>query len=277
MGSDDRFAIYPTCHVSSQTLFMRGNNGKLGGRDNAGRNTSGDNVARDTEGAESKESSTKRENLPWLLSLTKTTALLAGRLAATLVVGDCGISPYLESYFRSPAYARWMGSDIFAGGCDPFYEKVMLAPLDIASEFKSTSLGLAVQAKASVDCLGVVPVAVRGAVCSRSELAVFLEEVVSGHGKGGIFVAWLGEALASSNAAYLVVKRQTATGRDGRALERAERAMLAAMLRHTGLDGDAALFGSQLERQSGESGGTDCRAPPRRFTGLWKRSAEVKR
>lgn len=241
---------------------MRGENGKLGGGGVTCRNPNGDQGTAETEGG-SKESFTyDHQALPWLLSLAKTTALLAGRLAATLVVGDCGISPFLESYFRSPIYSSWLESDLFAGGCSPCYEALMLAPLDMACQVVNSGLETAAKDKTLI-----IP---------RNESAGFLEGVTGGFGKGGRFVSWLRGAFAPSDTAYRVIKRQATAGRDGDALELTERALVAAILTHAGLDGYAALFSAQLEGQGGDSVMKNHKEPPQRFATLWKCMAEVR-
>lgn len=241
---------------------MRGENGKLGGGGIACRNSSGDQATAET-GVGSKEDCTHdHQALPWLLSLAKTTALLAGRLAATLVVGDCGISPFLESYFRSPTYSTWLESDLFAGGCSPCYEELTLAPLDVACRVANVGLEAAASDK--------IPVIARNGVDD------FLEGVAGGFGKGGRFVSWLRGAFAPSDTAYRVIKRQATAGRDGGALELAEGALVAAVLKHGGLDGYAAIFSAQLEDQGGDSARRNCQAPPRRFAALWRCTAEVR-
>lgn len=217
-------------------------------------------------------------NLPWLLSLAKTTAMLAGRMAATIVVGDSGISPFLELYFRSPIYSSWLESDLFKGGCDPSYECLMLGPLEFSSRDESCDVGVSDAANSCKASLIGVPVPRSITKRSRDKLDEFLEGVASGNGRGGRLVAWLAKAATQSNAAYRIIKHQASTGRDGRALERVERAMLAAMLRHGGLGGDAALFSASLKvREDGNDGfGGVYREPPRRLAVLWKLTAEVR-
>lgn len=217
----------------------------------------------------------ENEKLPWLLSLAKTAAMLAGRMAATVVVGDSGISPFLEQYFRSPIYSSWLESDLFKGGCDPSYEGVMLVPLEISSRDEAVELEVSVAEHSRNDSLVGVSVPQSVAEHSRDRLDEFLEEITSGNGQGGRLVAWLAKALKPSNAAYRTVKHQASMGRDGRALERVERAMLAAMLRHGGLDGDAAMFSASLKRPGNDGCGGVCREPPRRLAALWKFTAEV--
>lgn len=267
--------------LSSQTLFVRGENGKLGAGGTTGRCGNGKPAPLDTETGRKSPVGTRHNshNLPWLLSLAKTTALLAGRLAATLVVGDCGISPILESFARSSVYASWMESDLLAGGCDPSYEWLMVAPLDTASQDGSTDRG-----GGSVVVTAPVISATGGLVhtsepsVSREKLDQFLEGVADGCGEGGGFAAWLCEVHAPTDTAYRLIKRQAAAGRDGGALERAERAMLAAMLKHGGLDGDAALFSARFQLERGGGKVKDhSRKPPRRFALLSKRMAEVRR
>lgn len=259
---------------------MRGENGKLGGGGTAGRNGNGHVNSASVEAGAGPEGTHSgkcdSQNLPWLLSLAKTTALLAGRMAATVVVGDSGMSPFLEEYFRSPAYSTWLESDLFKGGCDPSYEGLMLAPLDITS--RDDNADLRVSAAANMRNVSLVGVAVTASdeMRSRHELDVFLEGMASGNGQGCRFVEWLAEALAPSNTAYRIIKRQATTGEDGRALARVERAMMAAMLRQGGLDGDAALFSAHLERQGDNGTRRKSEKPPRRFAALWKSTATVR-
>lgn len=269
--------IQPQQLLYTQTLFMRGENGKLGGGAATGRNSNPDLAAVET-GAGLKGAAGVTydiQNLPWLLSLAKTTSLLAGRLAATLVVGDCGISPFLESCFRAPSYAKWLNSDLLTGGYDPFYQELVLAPLDITSQVANGDSWISVPVKTSVVRLDNASVPMSGVARSRDKLSEFLEEVASGYGQGGRFATWLNVVFTPSNAAYQVIKRQAMAGHDGAALERAERAIMAAMLRHGGLDGDAALFCARLERQSIGGVEEERRKPPRRFEALWKSTAEV--
>lgn len=217
---------------------------------------------------------------PWLLSLTKTSALLAGQLGAVLVVGDCGLSPFLEPLFRSPAYAGWMKSDLFSGGCDPSYKSLLLSPLSIVSEDESDPFGedlappgILSQSESRV---GVMPN--RGIISSSAERADFLEEVAGGYGRGGQFAVWLYNTYASTDTAYRVIQRQAARGRDGEALASVERAMIAALLRHGCLDGDAAALSAHLDVHLGSGVVRKDRPgkPPRRFEVLWKSVAEVR-
>ncbi|CAM9751893.1 unnamed protein product [Scytosiphon promiscuus] len=259
-----------------QTSFMRGENGKLGGGGTAGRNG---NVGAGTAEAGTEPGASFGEkfdtaNLPWLLSLAKTTAILAGRMAATIVVGCCGISPFLEHYFRSPIYSSWLESDLFKGGCDPSYDGLMLEPLETSSRDEFVDLEVPV---AGNSCKPLPTVPISPAKGSRDKLDGFLEDIACGKGQGGRLVAWLARAGAPSNAAYRIIKHQARKGRDGIALERVERAMLAAMLRHGGLDGDAALFSASLKHPKGGQNGLGGinREPPRRLTTLWKLTAET--
>lgn len=256
--------LYHNPGNNDQALFIRGESGKLGGGQAAAEEGVGSNGT-----AGGKYDS---QDLPWLLSLAKTTALLAGRLATTLLVGDCGISPFLESYFRSPIYASWLESELLAGGFDASYERLVLAPLDIFSDDGNTNPEVAEMCKPI--CTALAPGNIKR---SREKIPGFLEEVTGGYGCGGRFAVWLRDVLAPSGAAYWVIKRQAAAGRDGEALGRAERALLAAMLKHGGLEGDAALISDRLECQGSESAGKRPGDPPRRFKDLWKSTAEVKK
>lgn len=259
-----------------QTLFTRDENGKLGGGGITDRQANGETVeVAESEVTAFKSGRTKgdRKNIPWLLTLTKTTASLVGRLAATLVIGDCAISPYLENYFSSPAYATWLESNLFSAGCDPYYERLLLEPLDVSSRDADSHV-LMPKSPTNSPCGG--PPVTSGIIFSRQKLGEFVEEVAGGFGKGGRFVTWLHEALYPVNSAYQMVKRQASAGKDGKALERAERAMMAAMLRHSGLDGEAALFSVQLERRGGVDKMKGCTMPPRRFTHLWKAVPEAR-
>ena len=259
---------------------MRGENGKLGGGGTIGRNGNGHTnpAAADAGMGLQGTPSAKCDsvNLPWLLSLAKTTALLAGKMASTVVVGDSGVSPFLESYYRSPVYSSWLESDLLKGGCDPSCEGLMLAPLNITSRAESPNTRTPDAGGTSGISSGCVVGKSREGRHSRERLDEFLEGMASGNGQGGLFVTWLTEALAPSNAAYRIVKHQAAKGQDGGALTRVERAMMAALLRHGGLDGDAALFSARLDRQGGGDSRHGTREPPRRFAALWKSTAEVK-
>lgn len=256
---------------------MRGENGKLGGGGTTGRNGNGHaNPAVVEAGADPKgtpSGNCDSQKLPWLLSLAKTTALLAGKMAATVLIGDSGISPFLEDYFRSPVYAGLLESDLFKGGCDSSYGGLMLGPFDITSHGGKSDPGVPVAAKTPDD---VDVVTASDETHSRGNLDDFLEGVASGSGQGGLFVAWLAKALAPSNTAYRVVKHQAMAGQDGRALARVERVMMAAMLRHGGLDGDAALFSASLGRRGGGGDRENTREPPGKFAALWKITAEVR-
>lgn len=260
-----------------QTLFTRDENGKLGRGGIVDRQANGETTtaAAELEMPALKSSSTKGDsrNIPWLLTLTKTAASLAGRLAATLVIGDCTTSPFLENYFGSPAYENWLESNLFSAGCDPFYEQLLLEPLDVSS--RDVDYRVLMSKSPTKSPCGRPPVT-RGITFSRRELGEFVEEVTGGFGKGGRFVTWLHAALYPINSAYRMVKRQASAGKDGKALERAERAMMAAMLRHSGLDGEAALFSVQLERRSDVDKMKGCTMPPRRFTRLWKAVSEAR-
>lgn len=265
--------------LTSQTLFARGDNGKLGAGGSGSRCSNGKSVPLEAETGRKSPVGTRHNshNLPWLLSLAKTTALLAGRLAGTLVVGDCGISPILESFARSPVYASWMKSDLFAGGCDAPYERMMVGPLDTANKDGSTGRGISVVVTAPVISASGGLVHSSDPAASREKLDQFLEEVADGCGQGGRFAAWLSEVHAPTDMAYRIVKRQAAAGRDGEALERTERAMLAAMLKHGGLEGDAALFSARFQlEQGGDSTKDYSGKPPRRLVLLSKRMAEVR-
>lgn len=266
---------------AQQSSFMRGENGKLGGGGGLNRNCSG-NGNSTLSGSEAgvglagtPPTANESLNLPWLLSLAKTVAILAGRMAATIVVGDSGISPFLEKYYRSPAYSSWLESDLLKDGCDPSYESLMLAPLNVTSRDGSSSVGIPRAVNTHNVSLGGVTVPTSDVPRSRKINDEFLEGVASGNGQGGRFATWLAEALAPSNAAYRIIKRQAETGRDGRALARVEGAMMAAMLRHGGLDGDAVLFSAYLEHQGRDGAVTRGRRPPRRLAALWKSTAEV--
>lgn len=270
-----------------QACFTRGENGKLG----AGGGECDRRGEEKSPGAEPGTTGSKVLNnwvdhgsLPWLLSLAKTTTLLAGRYAATLTVGNCGISPFLESYFRSPTYRQWLKSDLLSGGCDPSYEALMLTPID-ANSGEDASSCLENNIRAAVPETNACSTShfqwVRNAMPSRREVADFLEEVAGGYGRGGRFSVWLGETLAPSDAAYRIIKRQATTGRNGGLLRNAERVMLAAMLKHADLDRDAVLFSSALVKRRESGGdetpnGTTIRPPPRKFALLWKSMAEVK-
>lgn len=260
-----------------QTSFMRGENGKLGGGGTTGRNGNGHtNPAVMEAGAGPKETpsgSCDSQKLPWLLSLAKTTALLAGEMAATVVVGDSGVSSFLEDYFRLPVYSSWLESDLFKGGCDSSYDGLMLGPLDITSQGEISDLGVPIAANTPN---GGVVVTASDETRSRGKLDEFLEGVASGSGQGGLFMAWLAKALAPSNTAYRIVKHQAITGQDGRALALVERVMMAALLRHSGLDGAAALFSACLGRRGGDGDRRNRREPPGRFAALWKITAEVR-
>lgn len=232
---------------------------------------------------------TDHRHLPWLLSLAKTTAMLAGRCAATLTVGNCGISPYLETYFRSPAYSFWLESDLFAGGFDPTYESLVLAPIETANRGVADSYlesRVEVPPRELNDTSVSASQSTRSVMPSDSQLAEFLEEVASGHGRGGQFAAWLREAFSPSDAAYQMIKRQAYAGADGELLDNAERAILAALLKHGNLDGDAMLITFtlvKLRKRGGADdtcGGDTCGSipvgiRPRRFSFLWKSVAKV--
>lgn len=275
--------LLSTVHIelcAIQTGFMRGENGKLGGGGTAGRNGNGHLNSASVETGTGPKGTHSRdfdsENLPWLLSLAKTSAFLAGKMAATVVVGDSGISPFLEEYFRSPAYSTCLESDLFKGGCDPSYEALMLAPLDIAGRDENSDLRVFAAANTRDVSLGRAAVTASDEIRSRHELDVFLEGMASGNGQGFRFVEWLAGAMAPSNTAYRIIKRQATTGQDGRALARVERVMMAAMLRQGGLDGDAALFSARLERRGDNGTRRKSEKPPRRFAALWKSTAAVR-
>ena len=263
--------------VLAQALFTRGESGKLGGERmiTGGRHSHGKEVVIQSEAAASKDRSSMAndEKLSWLLTLAKTTASLAGRLAATLVIGDCGISPFLETYFSAPAYATWMESDLFSAGCDPFYESLLLAPLDISSQDESSCV---TTTKPPVTSTRGGSPATSGFTAHWPKRNEFVEEVAGGYGTGGRFLIWVSEALCPLNASYRVIKRQASAGQDGSALERAERAMMAAMLRHAGLDGEAAFFSFQLDRRDGVDEAKGFRMVPRRFARLWKAVSEAR-
>lgn len=224
--------------------------------------------------------------------------MLAGRCAATQTVGNCGISSYLETYFRSPAYLLWLESDLFSGGFDTTYESLVLASIE------ATNIGIAdshlerrVEAplrEESESSISASP-SIRSMIPSDNQLTEFLEEVAGGHGRGGQFAAWLREVCAPSDAAYRMIKRQAYTGADGSLLDHAERAILAALLKHGNLDGDAMLMSSALIKVCkgagagtgactgiGKSHGSDTcgsmpiRNLPRRFSFLWKSVAKVR-
>lgn len=206
--------------------------------------------------------------------------MLAGRCAATLTVGNCGISPFLENYFRSPVYSVWLESDLFAGGCNPTYESLSLAPIEAASTkfahscFAPTCVDNEPSDPTSESTGRIMP--------SANELAKFLEDMVGGHGRGGQFASWLREAFAPSDIAYQMIKRQAHAGADGVSLDNAERAMLAAMLKHGGLGVDAMLISSTLGDicKDGDAGDARGRAltrkPPRRLGVLWTSVAKVR-
>lgn len=264
-----------------QSSFMRGENGKLGGGGGLSRNSNG-NGNSNISGSEAgmgltgtQPTACDNQNLPWLLSLAKTVAMLAGRMAATIVVGDSGVSPFLEKYYCSPAYSSWLASDLLKDGCDPSYEGLMLAPLDVTSRDGSSSVGIPPAVNTHNVSLGGFTVPTSDVSRSRKRNDDFLEGVASGNGQGGRFASWLAEALAPSNAAYRIIKRQAETGPDGRALARVERTMMAAMLRHGGLDGDAILFSACWEHQGRDEAVRRDRQPPRRLAALWKSTAEV--
>lgn len=258
---------------------MRGDNGKLGAGGTGSRCSKGKNAHLEAETGRKSPVGARHNshNLPWLLSLAKTTALLAGRLAATLVVGDCGISPILESFARSPVYASWMESDLLTGGCDVSYERMMVAPLDTANKDGLTGRGVSVVVTAPVISTSGGLVHSSDPAASQEKLDQFLEEVADGCGQGGRFAAWLSKVHAPTDMAYRLIKRQAKAGRDGEALERTERAMLAAMLKHGGLEGDAALFSARFQLERGDDDAKDYSGkPPRRFVLLSKRMAEVR-
>lgn len=206
--------------------------------------------------------------------------MLAGRCAATLTVGNCGISPYLENYFRSPVYSVWLESDLFAGGCDPTYESLSLAPIEAAS----TRFAHSCFAPQRVDNEPSVPgfESTGKVMPSANQLAKFLEDMVGGHGRGGQFAGWVREAFAPSDIAYQMIKRQAHAGADRVSLDNAERAMLAAMLKHGGLDADAMLISSKLGDvcKNGSAGDARGRAlirkPPRWLGVLWASVAKVR-
>lgn len=259
-----------------QASFMRGENGKLGGGGTIGRNGNGHASAAVVDtGAGHKGTpggNFDSQKLPWLLSLAKTTALLAGKMAATVVVGDSGVSPFLEDYFRSPVYSSWLESDLLKGGCDPYYEGLLLGPLDITSQGERPDLRVPVEA--NTPNRGVV-VTASDEKRSRGKVNEFLEGVASGSGQGGLFMAWLAKGLTPTNTAYRIVKQQAMAGPDGKALARVERAMMAAMLRQGGLDGLAALFSACLGRRGGDGDRRTRQEPPERLAALWKTTAEV--
>lgn len=249
---------------------MRGENGKLGGGGAIGRN--GNSHANPTvaeAGAGPKGNPSGNCNshkIPWLLSLAKTTALLAGKMAATVVVGNSGVSPFLEDYFRSPVYSSWLESDLLKGGCNPSYEGLMLGSRGTTSQCEISDLRDSVAAN-TPNGSDESP--------SRGKLDEFLEDVASGSSQGGLFMAWLAKALAPSNTAYRIVKHQAMAGQDGRALARVERGMMAAMLRHGGLDGVAASFSACLGYGGGIGDQRSRREPPARLAALWKVTSEV--
>lgn len=258
---------------------MRGENGKLGGGGAIGRNGNGHTNPAATDAGVGLKGTPKSDslNLPWLLSLAKTSALLAGKMASTVVVGDSGVSPFLENYYRSPIYSTWLESDLMKGGCNPSYECLMLAPLNITSRAESPNARVPFAGNTPDVSMACVVGETGDGTHSRDRLDEFLEGMASGNGQGGLFVAWLAEGLAPSNTAYGIVKRQAAIGQDGKALARVERAMMAALLRHGGLDGDAALFSARLEHQGGGDNRKGSKEPPRRLAALWKSTAEVKK
>lgn len=257
---------------------MRGENGKLGAGGNAGRCSNGKPAPLETETGHKSPAGARHNshNLPWLLSLAKTTAVLAGRLAATLVVGDCGISPTLEPFARSPTYASWMKSDLLAGGCDSSYERLIVGSLGTTSKDGGTDHGVSVGVTAPVLSANGGLMCTSDPAVSRDKLDQFLEGVVDGCGQGGRFAAWLSEVHEPTDTAYRLIKRQATGGIDGGALERAERAMLAAMLKHGSLDSDAALFSARFRVERGDDNAKGCcRKAPRRLALLSKRMAEV--
>lgn len=255
---------------------MRGENGKLGGGGTAGRNGNGHAISAVVETGAGRKGTHSRscdsQNLPWLLSLAKTTALLAGNMAATVVVGDSGISPFLEDRFRSSLYSSWLESDLLKGGCDSSCEGLTLVPLDITSQSEVSDLGVPVAANTPSGCFVVTTSDQRR---SRSKLDEFLEGVASGSGQGDLFIAWLAKSLAPSSTAYRIVKHQAMAGQDGRALARVERVMMAAMLLHGGLGGTAALFSASLGDLRGDSDRRNRKGPPGSLAALWKITAEV--
>lgn len=153
----------------------------------------------------------------------------------------------------------------------------MVAPLNISSKDGRTDSGVSVVIAPPVISANGGLVRASDPAVSREKLDQFLEGVVDGCGQGGRFAAWLSAVHSPTDTAYRLIKRQAAAGRDGGALERAERAMLAAMLKHGGLDGDAALFAARFRVERGNDiVKGDFRKPPRRFALLSKRMAEVR-
>ncbi|CAM9202377.1 unnamed protein product [Discosporangium mesarthrocarpum] len=260
-----------------QTLFRRGESGKLG---SGGTSTSGAGIVDGGFSDASVGPLPEGQGLHWLLSLAKTTSVLAGRLACTLIVGNCGISPFLEAYFRCPAYAKWLESDIFSGGCDSLYEGLLLSPFDVVDDEFCTSLDLSfesiVQDSSSVaGATGCTPR--REGTCNavhREQQAKFLGDMVQGTGQGGWFCSWVCEYFSSYNIGYRAIKHQALAGPDGIPLERIERGVLAALLKHEGC-GDIALSCAASHNDGRPSESNISSIPPRQFVRLWTTVAEV--
>lgn len=220
---------------------------------------------------------TLNDELPWLLSLAKSTALLAGRLASTLLLGDSAISPFLERHFTSPLYSCWLQSDLLMGGCDPLHETSIMQVLGVASEDGGDPLGHPRRETTANEGSDISKLLVSTALPSQQETShSFLEEVGGGYGRGGFLVSWLQQTHCASNPGYRLLKRQAKAGRDGRALEAVERSLLATLLHHGSLVQDAILFTRRTETPGNTSPAMQPRTPPQRFRTLWKKVAEVR-
>jgi hypothetical protein len=156
-------------------------------------------------------SSSEAYKLPWLLSLAKTAACLAGQLCATVAIGDTAATYKLERAVRAqPVLTQWLTLPLLSGGLDDAAQE-RAALLTQHSFGNSSSEHCAAQARKQAT------VAAADASADVSSLLVVTAA-----------------ACAALTPAYTVIRRQAHAGADSALFSAAESAVFAALLKHSG-------------------------------------------
>jgi alpha-tubulin suppressor-like RCC1 family protein len=200
------------------------------------------------------DSAVEVPKLPWLLSLLKTTASLAGRLAGTMVIGNGNCHSLMESRCVSPVCREWIKSPVFARG-------LSIANCNLLARH------------------GVIPMNMDDP-CDTSAIVFgsgsFYADVLAGDKSVDLFCDWLRTSYAKFDQGYSIISRQAFRSPDALQFRTFEKTTLAALLQLNGLSGQASMYKHMMSGSGPAEALLPQRSPPVRFLALWRVVSEVR-
>ena len=191
--------------------------------------------------------------LPWLLSLLKTTASLAGRLASTMVIGNGNCHELLEARCASPLCEEWIKSPLFIRGLIESKYNLLARHgiISINTDDKSDSLH------------------------EVFRVDEFYSDLVVDDKSAKMFCQWLRLAYRKIDHSYNMLLHQVHRSSESSEFQTFENTMLAALLQSNGLSVQASLYQKSLSKVE-EVDVLLARRMPTRFLALWRVVSEVR-